>query len=90
MHMRVVVPDTANVPALAERLSAAFGSERISVDRESREVGVHVEQDSDRGVLGVLYTVERWYAQADVGFVEMWLGERSFTLARWLPAETWS
>ena len=90
MHMRVVLPDTASVPALAERLSAALGSERISVDRDGREVDIQVEQDSDRGVLRVLDTVERWYAQAEVGFVEMWLGERSFTLARWLPAKTWS
>jgi hypothetical protein len=30
--------------------------------------------------------VERWYDQAGVGFVEMWLGERSYTLAQWVPA----
>jgi hypothetical protein len=84
-----VVPDTASVPSLAERLSAAFGSERISVDPDSREVGILVEQDSDRGVLRALDAVEHWYAQAEVGSVEMWLGERSFTFARWLPVQTW-
>lgn len=89
MEMRVVVPDTASVIALAERLSAALGSERISVRTDSREVDILVEQESDRGVLHVLDTVERWYDQAEVGSVEMWLGERSYTFARWVPAETW-
>jgi hypothetical protein len=82
MDMRVVVPDTAGVLALAERLSSALGSERISVSKDSREVDIVVEHDLDRSVLHVLDAVKRWYDQADVGSVEMWLGERSYTFAR--------
>ncbi len=89
MEMRVVVPDTASVLALAERLSTALGSERVSVNGDGREVDILVEHESDRGVLHVLDAVERWYDQAEVGFVEMWLGERSYTFARWVPVETW-
>ena len=89
MEMRIVVPDAASVSTLAERLEVAFGSERISVRGESREVAVRVEGESDRSVLHVLDAVERWYEKAGVGFVEMWLGERSYTLARWAPVETW-
>ena len=89
MEMRVVVPDTASVLALAERLSVAVGSERISVNGDGREVDIQVEHESDRGILHVLDAVERWYQQAEIGSVEMWLGERSYTFARWMPAETW-
>jgi hypothetical protein len=82
MEMRVVVPDAASVLVLAERLGAALGAERISVNGDGREVDILVEQDADRSVLNVLYAVERWYDQAGVGSVEMWLGERSYTFAR--------
>jgi hypothetical protein len=88
MNMRVVVTDTASVLTLAERLTAALGSARISVSSDSREVDIEVEPESDRGVLHVLDAVERWYDQAEIGSVEMWLGERSYTFARWMPAET--
>jgi hypothetical protein len=87
MQMRVVVSDAARVPALAERLSVALGSERISFGSDRREV--LVEQESDRGVLHVIRAVERWYGETQVGSVEMWLGERSYRFARWMPAETW-
>jgi hypothetical protein len=89
MEMRIVLPDAASVSTLAERLEVALGSERISVRGESREVEVRVEGASDRSVLHVLDAVERWYDKAGVGFVEMWLGERSYKLARWAPVETW-
>ena len=88
MEMRVV-PDTASVLALAERLSVSLGSERVSVNGDGREVDILVEQGSDRSVLHVLHAVARWYEQAEVGSVEMWLGERSYTFARWMRAEAW-
>jgi hypothetical protein len=88
MEMRVVVPDTASVLALAERLSAALGSDRVSVNGDGREVDILVEHESDWSVLHVLNAVERWYQQADIGSMEMCLGERSYTFARWMPAET--
>jgi hypothetical protein len=59
MEMRIVVPDAASVTALAERLMVAFGSERISVRDEHREVDVRVERGSDRSVLHVLDAVDR-------------------------------
>lgn len=89
MHMRIVVPDATSLSTLAERLMVAFGSERISVRGESRAVDVRVEGESDRSVLHVVDAVERWHDKADVGSVEMWLGERSYTFARWVPVETW-
>ncbi len=85
MEMRIVVPDTESVSTLSERLTVAFGSERISVQGTSREVDVRVEGDSDRSILEVVYTVERWLEEASAGFAEMWLGEHSYRLARWVP-----
>ena len=90
MEMRVVVPDAASVASLAERLKTAMGSDRISVRGDGQELGIDLERESDRGVVRVLDTVERWYDQAGVGSVEMWLGKRSYTLARWVPAQTWN
>ena len=89
MEMRVVVPEADSALTLAERLSVALGAERVSINGDGREVDIVVEHESDRGVLHVLDAVERWYDQAEVGSVEMWLGERSYTFARWMPAETW-
>lgn len=85
MEMRIVVPDTESVSALSEQLMVAFGSERISVQGTSREVDVRVEGESDRSVLEVVYMVERWLDEAKVAFAEMWLGEHSYRLARWVP-----
>jgi hypothetical protein len=87
MEMRVVVPDTASVLALAERLSVSLGSEHVSINGDGREVDILFEHESDWGVLHVLNAVARWYEQAEVGSVEMWLGERSYTFARWMPAD---
>ena len=82
MEMRVVVPDATSVTSLAEQLSVALGSDRISTPRDRREVEVRVDQGSDWGVLRVLNTVERWRDRAGVESVEMWLGERSCVLGR--------
>ena len=89
MEMRIVVPDATSASGLAERLSIVFGAERISLWGDCREVDVRVERGSDRAVLHVLDAVERWLDQAGVRTVEMWLGERSYKLARWVPVETW-
>ena len=89
MKMRIVVPDATSANGLAERLSIAFGAERISLRGDHREVDVRVERGSDRTVLRVLDAVDRWLDHAGVGSVEMRLGERSYKLARWVPVETW-
>jgi hypothetical protein len=89
MEMRIVVPDAANAAVLAEQLTVAFGSERISLRGERREVDVLIDPEPDPAILRVLDAVERWIDQARVGSVEMWLGERSYRIARWVPAETW-
>jgi len=84
--MRILVADGAS--ALAGRLTVAFGAERISLLGD-REVDVRVEGESDRTVLGVLDTVERWLDQSAVGSAEMWLGENEYRVARWVPVEAW-
>jgi hypothetical protein len=89
MQMRIVVPDDASATVLADRLIVAFGSERISLRGDRREVDVLIDREPDRAILRVLDAVERWIDQARVGSVEMWLGERSYRIDRWVPAETW-
>jgi hypothetical protein len=87
MEMRIVAPDVASASALAERLTTAFGSELISIRPERREVDVLIEREPEPAIVRVVDTVERWFDQARVGTVELWLGERSYTLARWIPVE---
>jgi hypothetical protein len=87
--MRIVVPDAASATVLADRLTVTFGPERISLRRERREVDVLIDPEPDPAILRVLDAVERWIDQARVGSVEMWLGERSYRIARWVPAESW-
>ena len=90
MEMRVVPADAASVGVLSERLRLAVGSESISVNGDGREVDIRVERETDRSVLHVLDTVERWHhEQSGVGSVEMWLGERSYVLPGQVPVETW-
>lgn len=90
MEMRVVPADEASVAPLTERLRVAVGSERISVNGDGREVGIRVEQDTDQSLLDVLDTVERWqHDQSGGASVEMWLGERSYSLPRQVPVEAW-
>jgi hypothetical protein len=89
MEMQIVVPDAGSANALAQRLSATFGSQRVSLAAERREVDVLVDRDSDPAILRVLEAVERWLDQAAVGSAEMRLGGHSYTLARWVPVETW-
>ena len=88
--MRIVAPDAASASALAERLTSAFGSELISLQRERSEVDVLIDREAAPSIVRVVDTVERWFDQARVGTVELWLGERSYTLARWIPVEPWS
>ncbi|MCL4289901.1 MAG: hypothetical protein KJ051_06460 [Thermoleophilia bacterium] len=89
MEMRIVVADAASASALAERLAVALGAERISRWGDRPEVGIRVEQESesDRAVLRVLDAVDRWLDQTG-GFAEMWLGKRSYRVARWAPVES--
>lgn len=87
MEMRIVVLDA---DALAARLSVVFGTERISVRENRREVDVRVEGESDHAVLRVLDTVERWLDDEAGGSAEMWLGEHSYRISRWAPAKAWN
>jgi len=88
MEMRIVVPDRASATVLAERLTGAFGTERILLRREHGEVDVVIDREPDSAILRVLDAVERWLDQATVGSAEMWLGDRSYRLAKWVPVET--
>ena len=83
MEIRIVVPDTASASALAERLIDAFGSEHISLRGDRTEVDVLI--DREPAIVRVVDTVERWFRQARVATVELWLEERSYKLARWIP-----
>jgi hypothetical protein len=87
--MRIVVADTATASALAERLTGVFGAERVSVSADYREVDVQVDRSSDQSVIRVLDAVERWLDQAHIGSAEMWLGEHSYRVKRWVPVEGW-
>jgi hypothetical protein len=89
MEMRIVVPEAVGTSLLAERLTEAFGPERISLLNDKREVDVRVEGASDPTVLRVLDTVDSWLDEVAAGSAEMWLGKRSFSIARWAPVETW-
>jgi hypothetical protein len=89
MEMRIVVADAGSASSLAERLVVAFGTDRVSLGGGRPEVGVRIEGESGRTVLGVLDTVERWLGHAGLGSAEMWLGKNSYRLARWAPVEGW-
>jgi hypothetical protein len=89
MEMRIVVPDAVSAGALAERLTLVLGAERIAFFGDRQEVDVRVERESDRAILHVIDAVERWLEHASIGSAEMWLGENSYRLARWVPVETW-
>ena len=78
MEMRIVAPDAASATALAKRLTIAFGTERISLRGERPEVDVLIDREPDPAILRMLDTVERWFDQARVGTVELWLEERSY------------
>jgi hypothetical protein len=82
MEVRIVVSEAEGASALAERLNVAFGAERISLRRDRPEVDVRVEGNTDRAVLRVLDAVEAWLDRTAVGWAEMWLGERSYRVAR--------
>ena len=89
MEMRIVVPDADSATMLADQLSIDLGFERVSLRRERREVDILLDREPEPAIVGILEAVERWLDQAHTGSVEMWLGERSYRLARWAPVETW-
>jgi hypothetical protein len=89
MEMRIVVPDATSASALAERLTVAFGANRISRWADLPEVRVRCGRQADRAVLRVLNVVEGWLDQAGAGFADMQLGKRSYRIARWAPVESW-
>ena len=89
MKLRIVVPDATSAIVLADRLVIAFGSQHVSLRDGRREVDVRIDREPDSAILRALDAVESWLEQARVGSAEMWLGERSYRLARWAPTETW-
>jgi len=89
MEMRIVVPPGGHARGLAERLSGTFGADRISCRDRREEVGIRIEENSDRAVLLAVDAVERWLDHAGCGSAEMWLGGNSYRLARWAPVEAW-
>ena len=71
MEMRIVVPGAGSVSALADQLVSSFGSDCVALLGDRPEVAVRVAGESDRTVLGVLDTVERWLDQAGLPAAEM-------------------
>jgi hypothetical protein len=88
MEMRIVVPDAADATALAAWLTVALGSERIAIGGERPVVDVLIDGESDSAIARVVDNVVRWFDHARSGTVEMWLGARSYVLARWVPTGT--
>jgi len=86
MKMRIVVPATAHRRVLAERLSTVFGPERVSPAQEQHDLDVRVEGPSDGAVLRVLATVEQWLDEIAANSTEMWLGEHSYRISAYSPA----
>jgi hypothetical protein len=87
MEMRIVLPDTTSATALAQRLSLALGTDRIRLRDLPGEVDVLIDPEPPVGIAGVVGAVVRWFDDARVATVELWLGERSYRLARWNPVE---
>ena len=89
MQMRIVVPSGGNASGFADRLTAAFGADRVSCGDGRREIGVRMGENSDQAVLLAVDAVERWLDHVGCGSEEMWLGENSYRLAGWAPVEVW-
>jgi hypothetical protein len=87
MEMRIVLPDAASAAALAQRLSLALGTDRIRLRDLPGEVDILIEPEPPAGVAGVVGAVVRWFDHARVATVELWLGDHSYRLARWVPVE---
>jgi hypothetical protein len=62
MELRIVVPDAWSSGALAQRLTAVFGGERVSLWPD-REVDVRVEGEPGGAVLRIFDAVEGWLDQ---------------------------
>ena len=86
MEMRIVPGDSESAGDLADALIAALGDDRVSLWRDHPRVEVQVHGATDRTVLRVLDTVDRWLDHAGSRSAELWLGDRSYRLARWTPA----
>src|SRR5205809_751473 len=89
MEMRIVVPDPASATARAEQMSTVFGAGQVSLGGDREQVEVAVERGSDRAIALVVDAVERWLDHARVASAELWLGDRSYRVTRWVPIETW-
>ena len=87
MEIRIVAGDAVSASALADALITTFGDARVSLRRDPPNVEVRVRGGSDQTVLWVLDTVDRWLDHAGARSAEMWLGERSYKIAPWAPAE---
>jgi hypothetical protein len=86
MEMRILAGDAASADELADALTVALGDGRVLLRRNRRSAEVRVRDSSDQTVIRVLDTIDRWLDHAGSRSAEMWLGERSYRLARSTPA----
>jgi hypothetical protein len=88
MEMRIVVPDAPSATALAQQLRLALGTEQIRLRDRPGVVDILIDPAPTAGLAGVLEAVVRWFDYARAATVELWLGDRSYRLARWTPVGT--
>ncbi len=90
MEMRIVAPDAADAGALAERLTLVVGAERASLPGDHQERWTSVSSmDPIEPSCTSLTRSSGGFERASVGSAEIWLGDRSYRLAGWVPVETW-
>lgn len=80
VEIRVVVPDAAVAHGLLRRLTMLFDRSSVWFDGAHNEVRVGAEWES-RAVVHVVDAVEEWLEESGVPFAELWLGNRSYTVA---------
>ena len=81
MEMRIVAGDSESACVLGDALTAVFGARRVSFRRDDPRCEVRVRGGSDPTVLRVLEAVDKWLNHGGSRSAELWLGERSYTVA---------
>jgi hypothetical protein len=85
MVIRVGVSDAESAKHLVAGLAGFLGGESVSLQADG-EVQVRLRRDSRRQtIVQTLTSVERWLEDTGTSSVDVWLGERPYTLERPRP-----